>query len=522
MEMSIVPTSTSSRGRAELKIEHGGRELFWDVGCFDKRCLSGSYDLCKHINGYWARMLPARQEKVFGIFQTIRTIFEDGSSTSAMINDLLPQIAALFEEHSLDEVGHYIAFYASDIVTPTTFMDAYTPNEDRPSTREKTYTKPDYQQLVTLALALRVMIPIWGEFIHRTWSETGTNFKEYHAYKLLSQTKIVHSPPMEKLKVYVENNIKSDKSMASAIVGGVGSEDYSEWLLALVLVRRLCIGDISGYASGDAQLTNLVTFIYNFIIYKVSGNTSTSFGEMIRNKEFESGESSNEHNASRIENYKIKQESPIGDMVILDHYMEDPLQVALQLKPDMDVALLNELLTAADQLQTEQLWSGQIILTQWVLASVLSPRGIVHLSKKKTISAIAVAQTWLWERGHFELACLISSIASNNKDQLQLGGNDSRARIPKDMMEQLLQLYPFTKVSSAKQRTKPANAAVEAIDSVASLLGARDWILTVPDAMAAKVTGNQSLRRYSCPYDIRYLLAKLSIELATMPRHSAV
>lgn len=520
MEMSIVPTSSTSRGRPELKIEHGGRELLWDVSCFDKRAFDGRYDLVKHVNGYWSRMLPARQEKVFGIFQTIRTIFEDGSSTSAMINDLLPQITALFEEHSLEDIQHYIAFYATDIVTPTTFMDAYTPNEDRPSTREKTYTKSDYQQLVTLALALRVMIPIWGEFIYRTWNETGTNFKEYHAYKLLSQTKLVHSPPMEKLKIYVENNIKSDKSMASAIVGGVGSEDYSEWLLALVLVRRLCIGDISGYAAGDAQLTNLVTFIYNFIIYKVTGNTSTSFGEMIRNKEFESGESSNEHNASRIENYKIKQESPIGDMVILEHYMEDPSKVAMQLKIE-DMGLLNQFLAASAQLETEQLYQGQIILTQWTLATVLSPRGIPHLSKKKTITAIALAQTWLWEQGHFELACLISSIASQNKGELQLSGNDSRARIPKDMMEQLQQLYPFTKVSSAKQRTKPTNPAVEAIDSVASMLGARDWILTVPDAMAIKVTQNQSLRRYSCPYDIRYLLAKLAIQLANTPKRTA-
>lgn len=513
MKMSIVPINETG-GRAEMKIEHGDRELYWNVSSFHKDVFNGKYDPCQHINGYWARLPGARQEKVFEIFQNIRNIFEDGNNTAQMINDLVPQVKMLYDEHPLEDISHYIAFYASDVVTPTSFMDAYTPNEDRPSTREKTYTKPDYQQLVTLALALRIMIPIWGEFIHRTKGETGTNFKEFHAYRLLSQTKLVHSAPMEKLKTYVENNIKSDRSMASAILVGVGSEDYPEWLLALVLVRRLCVGDISGFD----PMTNLVTFIYNFIIYKVSGNTSTSFGEMIRNKEFESGDSSNEHNASRIENYKIKQESPIGDMVILEHYMEDPVQVARQLKADMDMGLLQQFIQAAEQLQNEQLWEGQIFLAQWVLSPVLSPRGIPHLSKKKTITALAIAQTWLWERGHFELACLISAIASNSHDQVHLSGGDGRARIPKEMMEELNRLYPFTKVSSAKQRTKPTNAAVQAIDSVASMLGQRDWILTVPDAQAVKVTGNVTQRRYSCPYDIRYLLAKLSIELATLPK----
>lgn len=511
MEMSIVPLSESG-GRPELLIQHGGRQLYWNIGSFDKRHL-GAVDVCIHINGYWAKLPHARQEKIFGIFETIRNIFEDSSETGQLINDLLPQVKVLYDEHSLEEIGHYIAFYASDIVVPPTFADTYTPNEDRPSTREKTYTKPDYQALVTLALALRVMIPIWGEFIHRTKNETGTNFKEFYAFQLLSQTKLVGSPAMEKLKTYVENNIKSDKSMASAIVGGVGSEDYSGWLLALVLVRRLCIGDVGGFN----ELTNLVTFIYNFIIYKVSGNTSTSFGEMIRNKEFESGDSSNEHNASRIENYKIKQESPIGDMVILEHYMEDIDRVAVQLKDNIDLDLLRQFAAAAAPLQNEQLWPGQIVLTQWVLSPVMPPRGIPHLTKKSTIAAIVLAQTWLWQNGHRDLAGMITAIASNNQDQTHLSGQDSRARIPKDMMEQINQLFPFARVSSAKQRTKPNNAAVVAIDSVSALLGARDWILTVPDEQASVITGNQALRRYSCPYDIRYQLAKLTIELANAP-----
>lgn len=509
MKMSIPPLQSITGGRYEMIIEHAGRQLSWDVGSFHKDVFNGKYDPCTHINAYWARLPGVRQEQIFQIYEQIRTIFEDGVNTSQMIDALVPKIKELCDEHPIEELSRFIAFHAPDINIPNTFQDQYVPNEDQPRTREKTYTKPDYQQLVTLALSLRIMVPVWGEFINLTKNETGTNFKEFYAYRLLAQTKYVHSPAMEKLRTYVEHNIKLDRSMASAILVGVGSEDYSEWLMALVLVRRLCVGDISGIEVNS----NLVTFIYNFIIYKVSGNTSTSFGEKIHLKEFETGDNGNEQNASRIEGYKIKQESSIGDMAILGFYMENMVQVAQQLKPDIDLKLLEQFTKSASALQTNPLGDGQIALTQWVLSPVISPRGIPHLNKKQAIAAIIVAQTWLWEMGHLQLSCLVSSVGSNN-NQAHLSGSDGRARIPKELLEQLAQLYPFAKVSSAKQRTKPVNAGVMSIDAVASMFGQRDWILTAPDAMVTQVNGDAQKRRYACPYDIKFLLAQLVIQLA--------
>jgi hypothetical protein len=355
MKMSVAP-AISSGGRIELLIEHNDQKLYWNVSSFDKRCFTADYDVCKHINEYWAKRAPHSQEKIFNTFYNIRAIFEEVSETTQLIQELVPRIKILFEEHSLEDINHWVAFYAPDIVVPTSFAEIYIPSDERPGTREKTYTRPDYRDLIGMALALRVMIPIWGEFIYRTKNETGTNFKEYYAYQLLSHTKLVHSAPMDKLKIYVENNIQTDKSMASAIIGGVGSEDYATWLLALVLVRRLCVGDVSGLN----QMTNLVTFIYNYISQKINGNTNNSFGQMIKSKEFESGDSSNEHNASRIEGYKIKQESPIGDIVIIDQFMQDYESVARILKSTISMELLRSFMKNAQVLNEEKLWEPQI------------------------------------------------------------------------------------------------------------------------------------------------------------------
>lgn len=511
MKMSIV-TSKGMPARLEAELEHNGEILSWNISAFDKRLFT-NHDVCKHINSFWEKMPYLRQEKIFGIYKRMHSVFENYFETTELCQQLVPLTSELCNEHPVEELSHWIAFYASDIIVPEKFDEVYIPSDERPGNREKTYTKPDYRGLVSMTLALRVMIPVWGEFIYRTKGETGTNFKEMFAGQLLMMSKLAHSSPMEKLRIYVDSNIQTDKPMSSAIIGGISSEDYGQWLLNLVLVRRLCVGDIGGL---DPQ-TNLVAFIYNFMAQKLTGNNNSSFGEMIKDKPFESGDSSSDHNASRLEGYKIKQEAPMGDMVIYDHFMENPFHVGQLLMPNMDMELLRTFLHHTQALGQERLSSAQIILTQWMLKPVISPRSIVHLSKKKTISAIAVAQTALWQTGHKELAALIGAIATGNGNETQLGGINPSARLHKEQMDELIKLYPYNKVLSTKQKTKPINAAVAAIDSVVGMLSQRDWILTLPDQHTALVTGNASLRRYTCPYDIKVLLGKLVIELANRP-----
>jgi hypothetical protein len=312
--------------------------------------------------------------------------------------------------------------------------------------------------------------------------------------------------------VYVANNIQLDKSMLSIIIDkGIASEDFPIWLLSMVLVRRLCVGDVSG----SSQTTSLITFIYNFISQKVTGNNTGSYQGMVKVKEFESGDAFNDHNTSRLEGYKLKLEAPTGDISILEHYMSNPQQVALKVKPDIDLQLLNTFLVAAQALNNEQIWKPQITLAQYVLKSVMPPRGIPHLNKKECIIAIAIAQTVLWETNHKLLACMITAIATSNFDEMMLSGIDSRDRIPKEYMDSLNELFPFTKTSASKKKSKTPNSAVATIDELSNLFSQRDWILTVPDEFVNEVIGNKSIRRFSCQSDIKVKLAKLIIEVAT-------
>jgi hypothetical protein len=495
--------------RIEAQIEHNGIKLFWNISSFIKGNFTPTYDPCDHINKFWEKLEPFKQQKIFDIFAKIRDVFEDNHETVPLIQILQPLMKGLYEEHTLDNISRWLAFYVTDVLIPDNIKVDYIQDDEKPGSREKTYTRSDYESLVTMTVAMRLMIPIWGEFIYRTKNETGTEFKEYYAFQLLAQTPLMHCAAMEKMKIYVDSNIQLDKSMATAIYRGIGTEDYPNWLLSAVLVNRICMGDITGVN----PMKHLITVVWNFLNNKING--TGTFGEMIRNKEFKSGDSSSsDDNASRLESYKLKQDVAIGEIEILNTFMDDPINVATLLKPNINLQLLEKFLTAAEQLQNEQLWEPQVILAQWVMKPVLSPRGMVHLSKKKVINALAITQTVLWENGHRELACLITAIASDNSKELQMSSIGTGAKIPDAIKEEINFYYPFNKIMPTKLKTKPNNVALVAIDSVANKFTQRDWIITAPNEFASIITGSKSHRRYGVPHDIKILLARLVVEIA--------
>jgi hypothetical protein len=317
---------------------------------------------------------------------------------------------------------------------------------------------------------------------------------------------------MERLRVYVEKSLPPDKSLAAAILGGaISSEDFPTWMLGLVLVRRLSVGDVRGLD----PVSSLVTFIYKYIDQKARGHDNTFIG-MVKDKIVEGLGQEGENNLSKLEGYKIKQEIPAGDITVIEHYVEDIYNVALRICPDIDPELVRQSEESTRLLANYQIWQPQMKIMQWVLKPVVPPRGLMYLNKMLALRAMAAAQALLWHRGHFEIAALLSAIEQDNSDAQQLMGTETRARIPKELTEVLDKLYPFSRKPPGKSKAnaKRLNPASEAIDSVAGALNEHAWRLTLPSEWTAKVTGNKNTRRYGVPHDIKVKLANLTIAIA--------
>lgn len=505
----------------EIILIHNEKQLRFNVSGYDKRVFlptgPDDVEITKHINQYWETLPQHKQEKIFECYENIRAIFDSTYDTLILTNSLLDPIKKLYDEHPLEDFQQWL-IYKSDVIIPSRnsagkviFEETYVYDDMKAGTRIQTYTRNDYIGLITVALSLRLMVPIWGEFIYRIRNDVGTNFKEMHSVHLLSKTEIINCAYMERLKDYINSNIKIDDTIFGAIINGIGTEDYPQWLIALVMVRRLCIGNFAG----NNPDINLVTFIFNYIIQKMGINGTSAFGgDIVRDKfKFFDDNSNNDDNLSRTESYKIRQGVSTGDLVAIDFYLNDPYTVCKQLDSSIPKELLNACLESTKTLQSNVIWKVQVTLAQWILAKVVSPRSFSHLNKSRVINALAISQAWLWHKGHKELSCLISAIASDNSQTMQLGGIDSKSRITREQMEVLLKIYPYTNIRSSKQKTKPTNDAVVAIDEIATELSQRDWLLTAPADHVTIVNGDPKHTRYSSPYDIKIKLADLIIDL---------
>lgn len=507
--MKMISQNTDSLTlRPEILITHGDEVLVWNILSFDRSTFN-EVDLFSHVNRYWESFSEQSQLEIFNIYKEIRIAFDEIWNRGKLTAELYILVAKLLDAHNLKDAQHWILFH-SGVYLPPNLEKEYNNTTNSPGSREQTYLKEDYIKLVTLTLILRTMIPVWGEFICRTRQEAGNNFKEYYAFQLICKSQLAYSEAIEKLTTYIEYSIIPDKSKSASIIGGISTEDFPIWVLGLVLVRRLCLGDISGVN----QKATLVTYIYKYITQKVKGNDS-NFAGMVKDKIFDDSGSDGDSNISKLEGYKAKQEIPAGDIILLEYAMRDTYAVAKKLAPSMDTALLTRALETTLVLNDNVIYDPQIAILQWVMKPVISPRGILYLCKSTIVRLLALCQSVLIHRGHYAIAGLCTSVVNSNINEIQISGVDSRARIPKELLEQLFIYYPFTKRVGGKQKVlKPINQAIVAIDTVAEQFSNQDWILTVDDSLIPLVSEGSTNRRYVIQHNFKITLANLVIEIA--------
>lgn len=504
MRIDIVET-VGIPASVSVCTEHKGRKLNWSASEFGRKYFEPEMGIFDHINNYFATLSEQQQDNIWHAYFMIYETLNNVSDATILTIQLTEYVTELYKNIDLDAVDRWIAF-RSDLQVPTRFKDEYVPSDDKPGTREKTYLKSDYTKLIGLAVALRPMVPIWGEFITSTKRDTGTNFKEYYAYMLLSKTSIHSSTTMNRLHTYIVHNLKSDLSMVDSIVEGIGSEDYSHWLLAALVVTRICVGDIRGLET----MPCLVTTSYKYITQTTKPTKGSGTNASIVAKDFGNGNDDNE--PSRMENYKIKEEYADGDLAPFDvyakTYMVDQLVAA-----GMDRALYERLYEINSRMQRDQIGQAQQTLVMTALARFISPRaGYYMRDSEGYFMRSSATQALLWQRGHKKLAMLVTATPISNGQSIQLNGLGSMARYAKEQILEMEKIWPYTRIPVSRPNTRVVNDAIKAIDIMTEQFCANDWLLNAPDDMIVE-TFSASTRRIGCPHDIKLCLANFAIQV---------
>lgn len=508
MKITIINLLTPDLA-PEVEIEHNNVKVNFSVSSFGRKSLQQDFDPFEFLNAYWAWLPEDRQARIFDAYEKIYTVFSQSSGRKDLEENLAGPIHQLMKENNYEDVFHWVSFYRDNLFQiPSSFKETYEDSIDRQGSRGQTYLRIDYIQLIALAIALRAMTPVWGAHIEFNRSLIGNQFKEYYAFKLLQQEPILLSPAYQKLLTYIELTVGDNKVNEANVLEGIGSAIYIDWIMSLVVIRRLCMGDIRGLS----ERANLVTYVHKFVTSKMNG-TDIPVDSNVKPKVYDENGSDMDSKLSALERYKVKYEISLGDIVELAYSVSDLPEVARRLKENIPSDLLYSSLRSAEKLVGKRLLDPQINLVRWILKPVISPRGFLYLEEEHVCALFGVVQAMLISSGHGFLGLLATSYASLGENEDFITGIDSRGRIPKEVQDKLDVLYPYQRMVGGKRTgQKPMNLALKSIEEMARDFSKFSWVMTAEDSVMAQVFGeNVRNRRIAIPHDIKTQLANLVV-----------
>lgn len=439
--------------------------LEWNVSVFDKTRFSGVVDPFKEINAFWAWLQPMRRVRIYKIYKRIHDEMQDTTNTTYLQQQVQKLVGELYAEQPLEEFKHWIHYYGS--VTYPNFKEHHDPDDPMPV---RTYLISDYKELVVVTLALRAMFPVWGHYMNIIKKNMDSDWKEFYSIRLIYNTYIHSTPAVERLRDYVESIVSSDLDNTSAILSTLSTAELIDWLLAIIIIRRLSAGDIeAGENTG-----NLVTNIHRFVdgttrdLERKFGKTSEKYSESSQNSETET---------SKIEDYRTKEETSIGDSVQPDIYCQHYCRTAL-IKADptasvqhLEHVLMNEL----GALLSSSIQEVQLRIVEWMYPEQISPSGVENLNKPALVSMMGVSHCLLWHWGFYELAALSTAICKDFESTFMPLSNGKQS-LSESTLSKINEYFPYHYVNESNPRK--ANPAYTAIIETASKIASKQWRVT--------------------------------------------
>lgn len=489
---------------SKVIVSHNGQSIDFSVSTFSRTPFS-KFDIFEQINLYWSTLPESKQQEIFNVYGKIYNDFTDiVVSNQSLLNILSSTVSELMDLHDLDHIKRWLQV-SYNIIIPSNFNDEYKESIETNSSRDKTYTRSDYVDLMALSVLMRTMIPIWGEYIYLTGKEFGTGYKTFQAFKLLFKSKIMDSPIMEKLSTYVKITSNKDNNKQYAILDGVSSQDFDIMMLGLVVVRRLCIADIKNVGVN----ANPITFIYMYVTSKIKSDND---GSMIKGKKPGASDYGSDEKVSSIDMYRIKADTSPGDIALLEASVEDSVSIAMRLCSSIDIEFLEKSIESSSVLLDNIVTKPQVTLLKWIMNPVISSSGVDYLSKNTLVRLLGIMEAVLWHRGYNYLAVLGTSYQLMG-DVMSISLVDKISRLNVNLVEELNKQFPYTKVKpSRKSAPVEENYCIKSIESLASDFISGNWKPTARSELMELIEMNNS-KVLPIKSDIKNDLGRLALEL---------
>lgn len=491
-----------------IVMEHCGKQLTWNIKTY--RSLVVDNNLILDINRYWESLPINIQDNIFAIYEEIYNAYETIENVRNLDTRLLALVSALFEHHPFEAIEYYYRNH-SNIKLPSTLKDTYAPRY----TKELTYLRDEYYELICLTIVMKIMIPVWGVYVGDIGAETGSYYKEYRAAGLLRDTNIVRSKAYARLMEYITTywNGNTDPHSGAAIVAGLNDDQVPNWLMGNVLIRHIATGELI-QRDNPAEPGIIITSIFNYIDH-LSKTMDKQFGGQIREKGLET-QPGDDDNTSVAENYKIKQEISEGIIVMHEVHLTTKLESILhRLDPTCPVEKLHETQANFNEHFKDNFVINrlQLAIVQWVIDPVVTARILEYVKFDAVIAAYQVTYTLLKHWGYPHIAVMI--FAQQNRTGVV--GNVVRQQVSDEQLDKLDAIYPYYQNSTLKRKPtrRDSNVVTAALRYVVSPMYSTWWKIAPWESATDYPSLNVVNNVVGLPPDIEPVLADLIIFLKT-------
>ena len=500
MQLQLVKNSTG----AMLLTTHNGEELLWEAKSYTWPDTAQEIaQVVDPINVYWHSLPKERQDDIWGVYKAAKDDFYAAANTTDLVGRLVGTVAQLYALMPYDEFKYFLEM-RSGYTVPASVSDVMPATAVTEDAQMRTYLKKDYRELLTLAIALRPMLPIWAEFLVVTRKEIPSTFKEHIAYSLLARTYVVECEAVHRLAIYIQSSLSKLGTSTSAIIGGLGSSELPDWFKSGIVVKRVCLGTMQ--PQDDRK--HVVAEVYKYLNSTIS-TLDRKFVGNVRDKE-PIGSGNDEDNMSVVEMVKVKEDVAIGDIVAINAFAEDFITIGLNLEPGLSENLIKDYATKATKANFEVTDEWHQLMIQLLTAQHISSRGIEALPELAQKALLGTLQAVLVHSGHFDIAALLTANRIDNYSGSMISTADGRLKVSADLTSALVDMYRYVVEEGGSKSLNQLNPGLKTIDAIAKEFAKTEWELTVGKEMIEKTTFRT--KRYVIQGDFKNQLARIVLQ----------
>ena len=468
--------------KSETQIKGDNETLVFSTSVYERTKLEKNENVYSEINRFLQTLPDEVNASIFSVYKRVITFLRHSSDFNILTDNVTNLVAELYNLIDIQRLESWVYGF-NKIVYPTSVSSSV----GQDLNPDKTYVRADYDALVILTIALRFMLPIWGEYQAITLPEVKGKWKEYEASRLLTKSTLINHRSVDRLSVFIETHIPLTAKKEAAILAGLGTEQIPEWLLAGALVKRLTVADIH---DEGGLIRNVYGFVNNYI------KEMDQYWGGVKPKNGDGGDD-DASDFSIVEKYRVKKLRSEGDArasvvyVTLDSGrdgfpdLRDHLRMAKQIDPtipDNLVAACFRATVLSSPQHTVQDW--QVTIAQLIYyKKAMSPKSVAVLNKVQLTNYVfVVAQALLFHWNFIELALLIKAVPYVVEDSSVMMHMAPLDRIAAKTMEPLDNTYPY-KLNTTKAATnnRQANPAYVSIGSLTSTMNKHHWCRNITD-----------------------------------------